>query len=330
MKITLLATSILLILFTGCSSKNITVASLHPSKFTKKYETVYIERFLNDRVDQQNMLYEKVVNKVINENKVFKVKNDLKADVIISGEVLESFVYRTPYFDERIDYSRCIRYKDEDRNYRDKKEKSSSKKECIKYRVKRIPCEQRDYKVASKIDLFDTSDNSVLFSKVYSKSYSKDICYEYRHHHFPLTGFVEDEYEVNSRLASQIAHDILRDISPHYKYFSVEMMTDLDDDKVKYSDKQEEDFDKIIELMRNGHLKKAKENLEKFDARSVEGVYNLALIYENENKLVDANKLYNQAYEMTENSEYLTLIKIALQRTKINLEEKIKAKSQLP
>lgn len=75
----------ILVLLTGCTSKNITVASLYPSSFTKKYETVYIENFLNDRIDQRYALEEKIVNKVINNNKVFKVINNPNADVIISG-----------------------------------------------------------------------------------------------------------------------------------------------------------------------------------------------------------------------------------------------------
>ena len=64
--------------------------------------------------------------------------------------------------------------------------------------------------------------------------------------------------------------------------------------------------------------------------QSFEVIYNIALIYEANNKLEIANKLYIQAQSLTLDIKYLDLINYAIERTSINLQEKIKAKSQLP
>ena len=67
-----------------------------------------------------------------------------------------------------------------------------------------------------------------------------------------------------------------------------------------------------------------------FDGKSFEVIYNLGLIFEATNNLEIANNLYNEAKTLTLDIKYLDLINYAITRTNINLEEKIKAKSQLP
>ena len=67
-----------------------------------------------------------------------------------------------------------------------------------------------------------------------------------------------------------------------------------------------------------------------FAGKSFEVVYNLALIHEAYNQLQVANQLYNEARGLTLNTEYLELVNFGISRTSRNLEEKIKAKSQLP
>ena len=66
------------------------------------------------------------------------------------------------------------------------------------------------------------------------------------------------------------------------------------------------------------------------NGQSFEINYNLALIYEASNQLEMANKLYRNAKTLTLDIKYLDLIDYGINRTSINLEEKIKAKSQLP
>ncbi len=323
MKLSLFILLTFSLFFSACSQKRITVSSLHPGVIDKKYHTIKLSNFLNDNINQKAYLEEKLANKVINGQKIFNISYDNNTDVILRGEVLESSINYFLYYDERIDYNRCKRYKDIKKN---------KKRVCKEYRIIRIPCEQRDYKVATKIDMLNPQNNSLIFSKIYTSTHNKDVCFRNysRHGHFFHSNLPKDKYEINSMLAKRISNQIIEDISPHYAYFNVELMTSLDDERIKYNDLLEDEFDLIIELLLEGHIKKAKEKLQKFDARSVEALYNLALVYEYENKLEDANSLYKQAYKMTNNNDYLSLITQAINRTQINLEEKIKAKSLLP
>ncbi|MGE0051569.1 MAG: hypothetical protein AB7S49_08580, partial [Arcobacter sp.] len=138
----------------------------------------------------------------------------------------------------------------------------------------------------------------------------------------------------NSQIADEIASDILDDISPHYVYFNINIIEELDDENPIYTKEQRNRFENIVNLIEDTRLDIAKAELEILDKelnqKSFEVIYNLALIYEAYGKLEIANNLYNQAKTLTSNVEYLDLINYGINRTNINLEEKIKAKSQLP
>lgn len=121
---------------------------------------------------------------------------------------------------------------------------------------------------------------------------------------------------------------------PHYVYFNINIIEELDDENPIYTKDQKNRFENIVNLIEDTNLDIAKSGLETLDkelnGKSFEVIYNLALIYEAYGKLEIANKLYNQAKALTLNIEYLDLINYGINRTSINLEEKIKAKSQLP
>ena len=69
---------------------------------------------------------------------------------------------------------------------------------------------------------------------------------------------------------------------------------------------------------------------QELDNKSYETLYNMALIYEAKANLFEANRLYNKAKFLVKDLDDLSLINNGILRTKTNLEEKIKAKSQLP
>ena len=159
------------------------------------------------------------------------------------------------------------------------------------------------------------------------------MCFD-RHPYHPFYPSSRDEFRVNSQIADAIADDILDDISPHYVYYDIEIIEELDSDTLVFSKEQEKRFEKIVELINAKNLDLAKIELEKLDnefaGKSFEVVYNLALIHEAYNQLQVANQLYNEARGLTLNTEYLELVNFGISRTSRNLEEKIKAKSQLP
>ena len=112
-----------------------------------------------------------------------------------------------------------------------------------------------------------------------------------------------------------------------------EIMEELNDNPI-YTKTQKQRFEDSVALMEKGNLDLAKYNLESLNqelqGKSFEVLYNLALIYEATNNLQIANNLYNQARTLTFNVKDLDLINYGISRTNLNLEEKIKAKSQLP
>ena len=314
---------VLFILFiSGCSSKRLTIKALQPSKIeNEKIHTIRIDRFYRDDVNQTESITNKIANKIVDNQRVFEVKyNDFGTDAVLTGDVLNSSLNTYVYYRTEIDYSRCRFYRYDERN---------KTRECIEYQIRSIPCEKREYNVTTSIKLIKPITNALIFSKTYDKSSFEDICFD---HHTYRT--FPDKYRVNSQIADDIASDVLDDISPHYVYYDIEIIEELDSDTLVFSKEQEKRFEKIVELINAKNLDLAKIELEKLDnefaGKSFEVVYNLALIHEAYNQLQVANQLYNEARGLTLNTEYLELVNFGISRTSRNLEEKIKAKSQLP
>ena len=313
-----------IIFFTGCSSKKLTIKSLHPSQIEKeKIQTIQVKRFFRDDINQTGFLKERIANKVIDGKKIFILKNDNNVDAILDGEVVDSSLYYNTYYRTEIDYSRCRFYRYDEK---------SKTKNCVEYRIKHIPCENRDYNVTTSIRLLNPSSNEILFTKTYNKNRSENICFEY--HYYPYHTISRDKYEINTSLSNEIAKDILDDISPHYEYWDIQIIEKLDEKTVIFTKEQEKRFETAVELLDKGNLDVAKIEFEKldneFENKSFEVIYNLALISEAYNKLENAKNLYIKAKDLTTNLDYLDLANFAIVRTSKNLEQKIKAKSQLP
>ena len=318
-------------ILTGCSGKKLTVRTLHPSQIeNEKINSVKIERFRNDDVNQTLSLENKIANKIVDNKRVFTIKNDIfGTDGIITGEVLNSSVEYEPFYRSEIDYSRCRFYRYDEK---------SKTKHCIEYVIRYIPCDNITYNVTTNVQIFKPVSNNLIFSKTYDKSSYDSICYDrpyyYPTYPLPHMRISSDKYRVNSQIANDIANDIIDDISPHYVYFNINIIEELDDENPIYTKDQKNRFENIVNLIEDTNLDIAKSGLETLDkelnGKSFEVIYNLALIYEAYGKLEIANKLYNQAKALTLNIEYLDLINYGINRTTINLQEKIKAKSQLP
>ncbi|MFX4177585.1 tetratricopeptide repeat protein [Aliarcobacter butzleri] len=319
----------LIFLFNGCASK-ITIKALQSSKIEKeKINSIKVERFRNDDINQTESLANKIANKVVDNKRVFTLKNDIfGTDAILTGEVLQSSATYNVYYRNEVDFSRCRYYRYDER---------TRIKQCMEYYIRYIPCEAKEYNVTTAITLIKPINNQIIFSKTYSTNTSDNVCYDRYFYDYPympahLTAH-SDKFRVNSQLADSISNAILDDISPHYIYFDIEIMKELNDNPI-YTKTQKQRFEDSVALMEKGNLDLAKYNLESLNqelqGKSFEVLYNLALIYEATNNLQIANNLYNQARTLTFNVKDLDLINYGISRTNLNLEEKIKAKSQLP
>ncbi len=320
-KIILLALSILI--FSGCATK-ITVKSLHPSKIKdEKIHKVFVDRFFNDSINQTATIEAKLSSAFIKNKKLFRLKtNSFDTDAIITGEVLESSLNYHIYYEEEFNRKRCITYE---------VNKKTKKRTCIEYVKKFIPCERRDYKVKTKIDVIKSSSNEILFSKIYTKTKFEDECY--RHKTYPYySDFHRNKNTINSNLAKDIAINFLQDISPHYNYYTVEVIDEIK--SLELNEQQENKFDDILELIENSNYTIAKKELEKLNEelnyKSWEVLYNLGLIYERFENLKTAQDLYLEAKQNSFDNESLSIIQSSLNRVNRNLRGKIKAISQLP
>lgn len=313
-----------LILLTGCGSKRLSIKSLHPSKIpNEKIYSVYVEDFVNDDIYQSLKIQNKLANKTIEGKKVFKVLNTFQnVDAVVQGSTSSTLNYSI-YYQEEIDYRRCRYYRHEDKK---------KTRKCAEYYVRVIPCENREYNVQTNLKLLKQSTNEILFAKTYNKSRNIHQCFRY--HYYPYHTIPRDKREVNIKLASLIANEFLDDISPHYKYWDIEIIEELNEDNLIFTDEQSNRFEKIVELLEKRNLDLSLDALNKlnqeFDNKSYEVIYNMALIYEAKANLYEANKLYKKAKYLVNDLDDLALINSGIKRTQRNLEEKIKAKSQLP
>ena len=312
------------VFISACSTKRLTIKSLHPSKIEKeKIYTIRVDRFYRDDVNQTISLEDRIENKVIDGKRIFKLQNtDFGTDAIVTGDVLNSSIRYDTYYRTEVDYSRCRYYRYDERN---------RSRHCMEYVIRQIPCENREYNVTTNINIINPITNEVLFSKTYDKSSFENVCFDTP---FPFYRTTANIFRMNSQIADKISQDIVDDISPHYVYYNINIIEELDDDNKLYTKEHETRFEKAVDLIVNKYLDLAKIELDLLDkelnGQSFEINYNLALIYEASNQLEMANKLYRNAKTLTLDIKYLDLINYGINRTSINLEEKIKAKSQLP
>ena len=197
------------VFISACSTKRLTIKSLHPSKIEKeKIYTIRVDRFYRDDVNQTISLEDRIENKVIDGKRIFKLQNtDFGTDAIVTGDVLNSSIRYDTYYRTEVDYSRCRYYRYDERN---------RSRHCMEYVIRQIPCENREYNVTTNINIIKPITNEVLFSKTYDKSSFENVCFDTP---FPFYRTTANIFRMNSQIADKISQDIVDDISPHYVYY---------------------------------------------------------------------------------------------------------------
>jgi len=315
--------TLIIIGFSACSPK-LTVKSLYPSSMPdEKLNVLHIEKFKNDRIYQKEKIEEKLSNMTLDQKRVFRLKNSpYGVDAIIKGRVLESSLNYDIYHKKSL-HKKCKLYK-----YN--KEKKIN--ECVKYYYRFIPCEDRKYKVRTKVKVISAKNDSILLSKIYEKTRSINKCFE--NYDYTRSNYSRNKYQINSKLADEISYAILNDLSPHYRYFNLEIIDEFEEENIKFSQKQALELENISSLIEDNNLALAQKKLYTLDrelkGKSWEVLYNLALTYEGQNKLFKAKQFYEKALEKTKDSDNYRLVNNSIKRVQRNLEENIKARSQLP
>lgn len=312
----------------GCSNKTVTIKSLQPSQISNiRVHDVILEKFINDNINQTNYIEEQIVNKIVENKRVFTLKPTYKnVDAIITGEVLDSSIHFSYYYEDDVDYTRCVEFE-----YKDKKRTDK----CLRYKKIKIPCERKDYYVQTKIDVLDYNETA-LFSKIY-KGHKQNIDCNYNRRFFTEYFLHVNRVKnnstnpVNLEIAKDIASKAINDISPHYSYTKVKFFSNFDNKN--YPDTMIKSFENIVELLEKNLTNIAQEKLiilnEQLNSSSYEVLYNLALTYENQSLFTKARKYYFEAKDICTNNEDLILINKAIDRISVNSYNNSKAKSQL-
>lgn len=316
-------------LFSACTSK-ITIKALEPSKVSsQKVNVVAISNIRNDNLNQTQSIANAISNKVIDNKRVFTLQNNpIGVDAIVNGEIINSSANYDVYYEEEIDYSRCRYFRYDER---------TRTKQCLQYDIKYIPCESKYYNVTTALSLVNPNTNTVIFSKTYDKSSKDNVCYDRYFSYsrvFPShLNAQNDSFKVNSQIAFEIARDFVNDISPNYIYFNVEIIEELNSNNL-YTSSHKDRFKTAVSYLENSQFEVALDILKNLDielnGKSYEVAYNLGLIFEANDDLEISNKLYLAARELTiTDLKHRNLIDYAINRTNLNIQNKIKAKSQL-
>lgn len=289
---------IVTIFVSGCAQK-VGMKALEPAEVDRASQTkkITVTDFEHDRVGLSNKIeanlarhqinnqnYFTIVSrgdfdKIIKEQKiqnsglvdtstVIEVGNLIGAQAIISGNVGRASASDTNYYEER---TKCV----------DKK-----CKEVYKYNV---GCTKRVVGLSAELKMVDIAAGDIIYADTMSKSAS------YYHCSDDSRALPSTEIAAQS-LASSIADDFTFKLTPHYRYFDVELLEDPDLD---YTDKQEKLLEVSLEYIKQNRYDKAEkflfELIDTTNSQSYVAFYNLGVVKEAEGKYMEAKEYYEKA-----------------------------------
>ena len=184
-------------------------------------------------------------SELIDETTSSKVGKLIGAQAIISGEVASSNAESDYYMEER---ERCLKYVKD--------------KGCVKYRYYRVRCDITKAQVSANINVVDVETGLIIYADAISKEYSADSC-RGAEENLVLVVLESDPINILSksqaldRLTSGIADEFVRKLTPHYVYFSVELLDSMELDDATKEDERKLKF--ALKNIESGRMKKAGE-----------------------------------------------------------------------
>ena len=230
----------------------------------KRYFTVLSRKDLK-RVIQEQKLQS---SDLMDEQSITRVGRFSGAQAIISGEVASAGVTHASYLRER---QRCSEY--------DKKNK------CIRYQTYNVVCKTIQAEMSANINIVDVETASIIYGDSITREYHADTC-----RFDTLLG----EHQILNMLSNAIARGFVYKLTPHYIYFEVGLLDEIELDDV--SDAQEDVFEASLEYIKPGRMDKAKRMLEKLfselDEKSYVVAYVLGVVNEAQGSFDRAKVLY--------------------------------------
>ena len=328
-------------IFSACSQK-ITVKSLVPAQVgDRDIKNVSIVKFQNDTILLRDFINSQMSHVVFNGKNYFTIVNrdDVKMilkeqklknsglinnnnessyglrDIssIISGKVNSKTYKKYDFFEKRIDYNTCVKYKIE----------KNKKKYCTNYRTYKVLCYGYDYSISANIKITRVSNSDVIFSRTFIRTATQQNCQDQKTHILPAQSIYES-------LASSIAKEFVALISPSYRYVSLEL---IDDEDIDYTKSQKRMLKNALKLIELKDLTTANMLLEKLvsstQSKSATALYDLGVTYEYLGKLNQALKVYKKAKMITLMNDMNKNIIQAVNRIKKAIKNKAIASKQI-
>ena len=332
----------IMFLFIGCSQK-VQIKAVKAAKITNKsIKNIGVLSFRNDKISQSIQINSAISNVKINNKKYFTLvdKNDIDSileeqklndsglvnsiknssinglsqiQTLVMGEVIANDMTSSIFQELRTDYDTCLKtYQSKGNTY------------CSKYKKYKVACQSNTYDVKTNIKLIQVNNGKTIFSNTYAKTSHYKHC-------------SDDSYTLpnktteNSRLAYEIADDLVKDIAPSYIYFSITLLEDID---IDLTDKQEVLFQNSLEMIEYKRINKANKMLSKLNrelhSKSYVVLYNLAITEEILGNIKQAYEFLKQAEDISLESEgVVEEIVLYMKKTEQNLSEKRKVNKQL-
>ena len=291
-----------LILFSGCS-KQVRIQALQPAEIDRATMTknIAVVAFKYDRVAlsskiESNLAHHRIENKpfftivsrsdfddVIREQKlqnsglvdtedIVEVGNLIGAQAIISGNVGRTSLQDSHFYETRV---AC----------RDKK-----CKETYYYDVR---CTKRVVSLSADIKMVDVTKGDIIYAENLSDSRAYKHCRDDSH---PLPS----KESVAQKLARNLADRFTYKLTPHYRYFHVEL---LEKPNLDYTDIQEDLLKHSLQYIEQNRYEKASSLLarlvESTDQQSYVAFYNLAVVKEAQGDYEKAKLYYERADTLT-------------------------------
>ncbi len=291
----------------GCAQK-VQIKALHPAEVgemaTKK--RVAISKFKNDNYSLSGKIESEIAKHKLDKKRYFSVVNRKDLGKVIAEQKLQSSELMDGDTTTRVGLligaSAIINGEIATQNatsgrYYQQKEKClkrTKKDGCIKYKYYSVTCNTLTAIVSANINILDVQSGSVIYGDTITKEYDGDTC----------SGSIYSKTQALNRLTSQIASEFVYKLTPHYIYFSVDLLDKIELDDV--TDMQENNFENSLAYIEDGRMDKA-ENLlqnliDNFDGQSYVVAYVLGVTQEAQGKLYDAKRAYILADDMSNES----------------------------
>lgn len=291
----------LTIFINGCSQK-VMIKALEPAEIDRATLTkkISVTNFENDTVGLSNKIETKIISKKIDDKSYFTLISRRDFDKIIS----EQKVQNSGLVDvstalqvgnligaEAMISGRVGRVAHSDTLYYERRTQCLDKK-CKSVREYNVRCTKRTVGLTADLRMIDISKGDIIYADTISKSGEWSHC-------------VDDSRSLPSveivaqNLANIIADEFTTKLTPHYRYFEVELLDSPDGD---YTSKDKQLLEVSLEYIKQNRYDKAEkfliELIDSTNKRSYVAFYNLGVVKEAQGEYADAREYYKMADDL--------------------------------